>query len=135
MSLNPSDLKDVPLFSALSDKELKKLTPLFRERSFAPGHVIAEEGKPGFGFFVIRSGTATVTAHGESRTTLGPGSYFGEIAALDPGARAATITSDSDVTAYMLEARDLRQLVGEDATIAVGLIDGLVQIIRRVEGY
>ena len=135
MSLDTSALKDVPLFSALSQKELKKLTPLFRERSFDAGHVIAQEGKPGFGFFVIRSGTATVTAHGERRATLGPGSHFGEIAALDPGPRAATITADTDVAAYMLEARDLRQLVREDATVAAGLIDGLLEIIRRLEGY
>jgi CRP-like cAMP-binding protein len=135
VSLDASVLKDVPLFSSLSQKELKKLTPLFRERSFDAGHVIAQEGEPGFGFFVIRSGTATVTAHGEQRATLGPGSHFGEIAALDPGPRAATITADTDVAAYMLEARDLRQLVREDATVAAGLIDGLVEIVRRLEGY
>ena len=35
----------------------------------------------------------------------------------------------------MLESRDLRQLVSTDATVAAGLIDGLVEIIRRLEGY
>ena len=135
VSLDASALKGVPLFSALSEKELKKLTPLFRERSFDAGHMIAQEGKPGFAFFVIQSGRATVTAHGAHRATLGPGSHFGEIAALDPGPRAATITAETDVAAYMLEARDLRKLVREDATVAAGLIDGLVEIVRRLEGY
>jgi CRP-like cAMP-binding protein len=135
MSLDTSALNDIPLFSSLSQKELKKLVPLFRERSFDAGHVIAREGEPGFGFFVIQSGTATVTGHGQTRATLGPGSHFGEIAALDPGPRAATITADTDVAAYMLESRDLRQLVREDATVAASLIDGLVEIIRRLEGY
>ena len=135
MSLDASTLKDVPLFSSLSQKELKKLTPLFRERSFDAGHVIAREGEPGYGFFIIRSGNATVTSHGERRATLGPGSHFGEIAALDPGPRVATITADTEVAAYMLEARDLRQLVREDATVAAGVIDGLVEIVRRLEGY
>jgi CRP-like cAMP-binding protein len=135
VSLDASDLKNVPLFSSLPEKELKKLLPFFHERSFEAGHVIAREGERGVGFFVIQSGTAKVTAHGEPRSTLGPGSHFGEIAALDPGPRAATITAETDVTAVMLEAWDLRQLVREDATVAAGLIDGLVQIVRRLEGY
>jgi CRP-like cAMP-binding protein len=132
--LDASVLENVPLFSALSEKELKKLVPLFHERSFAAGHVIAEEGERGFGFFVIESGTVTVTAHGEPRGTLGPGSHFGEIAALDPGPRVATVTAETDVATFMLEAWDLRQLVREDATVAAGIIDGLVQIVRRLEG-
>ena len=65
MSVDASALQKVPLFSSLSGKELKKLTPLFQERSFGAGHVIAEEGQQGLSFFIIESGTATVTAHGE----------------------------------------------------------------------
>jgi CRP-like cAMP-binding protein len=133
VSLDASALKNVPLFSSLSNKELKKLVPLFHECSFEAGHVIAQEGDRGIGFFVIQSGTVSVTAHGESRATLGPGSHFGEIAALDPGPRVATITAETDVTAFMLNAWDLRQLVREDATVAAGLIDGLVEIVRRLE--
>ena len=60
--------------------------------------------------------TSDRNAHGEPRATLGPGSHFGEIAVLDPGPRAATITAETDVAAYMLEARDLRQLVREDSS-------------------
>lgn len=135
MALDVSALAKVPLFSALSEKELKKLVPLFHERSFDAGHVIAREGERGIGFFIIESGTANITAHGEPRATLGAGSHFGEIAALDPGPRAATITAETDVTAFMLEPWDLQRVVREDATVAAGIIDGLVQIIRRLEGY
>jgi CRP-like cAMP-binding protein len=135
VALEIATLKAIPLFGSLSDKELKKLVPLFHERSFAAGHVIAEEGARGMGFFVIETGSARVTAHGEARASLGPGSYFGEIAALDPGPRAATVTAETDLTAYLLDAWDLRHLVSEDAAVATGIIDGLVQIVRRLEGY
>lgn len=133
MPVDASTLKGVPLFSSLPEKELKKMTPLFRERSFDAGHVIAREGDQGIGFFIIESGTAIVTSHGEPRTTLGPGSHFGEIAALDPGPRVATVTAETDVRAFMLEAWDLRQLVHEDVAVAAGIVDGLVQIVRRLE--
>jgi CRP-like cAMP-binding protein len=134
VSVDASALQKVPLFSSLSGKELKKLTPLFQERSFGAGHVIAEEGQQGLSFFIIESGTATVTAHGEPRATLGPGSHFGEIGALDPGPRVATVTAETDLTAYMLSAWDLRQVIREDAAVAAGIIEGLVRIVRRLEG-
>lgn len=133
MSLEPSALKDVPLFSSLPEKELEKLIPLFRERSFDAGHVIGREGERGVGFFVIHSGSVTVSVHGEQRVVLGPGSHFGEIAALDPGPRVATITAETDVAASMLEPWDLRRLVRDDPDLAEGIIDGLVQIVRRLE--
>jgi CRP/FNR family transcriptional regulator, cyclic AMP receptor protein len=131
--LDTATLKDVPLFSSLGDKELQKIVSLFHTRQFQAGHAIAKEGDQGVGFFIIESGTATVTAHGETRATLGPGSHFGEIAALDPGPRIATVTADTDVDTFMLEAWNLRQLVHEDPALAAGIIDGLVQIVRRLE--
>ena len=36
-----------------------------------------------------------VSVHGEEKHSLGPGSYFGEIALLDPGPRLATITTET----------------------------------------
>lgn len=135
MPLEASALKAVPLFASLSDKELRKLVPLFRERSFAAGHVIASEGAQGEGFFVIRSGDAKVTVRGEERIALGPGSYFGEVAALDPGPRVATVTAETDLMAYVLDAWDFRPLVRQDASLAAGIIDGLIRIIRRREGF
>jgi CRP-like cAMP-binding protein len=134
MPVDASTLKNVPLFSSLSDKELKKLITLFHERSFDAGHVIAEEGQRGLSFFIIETGTAKVIAHGEQRAILGPGSHFGEIGALDPGPRVATVTAETEMTAYVLSAWDLRELVREDATVAAGIIEGLVQIVRRLEG-
>jgi CRP-like cAMP-binding protein len=131
--VDPTSLKSVPLFSSLNDKELKKLVPLFHDRQFPAGHTIATEGEQGIGFFIIETGTATVTAHGQPRATLGPGAHFGEIAALDPGPRVATVTAETDVSAFMLEAWNLRQLVREDAALAAGIVEGLVQIVRRLE--
>lgn len=135
MPIDEAALQAVPIFSSLSKKELSKLVPLFHERTFEPGHVIAEEGAQGVGFFVIESGRATVTVRGEVRTDLGPGSYFGEVAALDPGPRAATVTAETNIEAYVLDAWDFRPLVQEDPTLAWGIIQGLIEIVRRREGY
>ena len=135
MSLDPQLLKKVELFSGLDDKEAKKLAPLFKERDFSAGDAMAEEGKHGIGFFVIESGSAKVTVHGEERTTLGPGSYFGEVALIGDGPRTATVTADSDVKAHVLVAWDFRPVVKEDPDLAWGLLQGVAQMLRAREGY
>jgi CRP/FNR family cyclic AMP-dependent transcriptional regulator len=135
MALDPSLLKKVSLFTGLEDKEAKKLVSMFKEREFNAGEVIAEEGKHGVGFFVIESGSAKVSVHGEDRTTLGPGSYFGEVALIDDGPRTATVTAVSDVTAHLLVAWDFRAMVKEDPDLAWGLLQGVAQMLRAREGY
>lgn len=131
MPLDPAVLKQVELFSGLDDKEAEKLAPLFKERTYAAGEAIAEEGKHGVGFFVIESGTAKVTVRGEDRRTLGPGSHFGEVALIDDGARTATVTAESDVKAHVLVAWDFRTLVKDDPDLSWGLLRGVAAILRE----
>jgi CRP-like cAMP-binding protein len=131
MSLDPKALQRIDLFSTLEDKEAQKLAPHFKERQFNAGDVIAEEGKHGVGFFVIASGTATVTRHGEKVATFGAGDHFGEIALIDDGARTATVTAETDLTAHVLVAWDFRPLVKEDPNLAWGLLQGLAAILRE----
>ena len=133
MALDADTLKQVPLFSSLSGEDLEELVPLFNERSFAIGHEITKEGAPGFGFFVIESGTARVTVHGEDRHSLGPGDYFGEIALLDPGPRLATITTESPLVAHHLSATEFRKLVKGNAALSWSLLEGLTTILRKNE--
>ena len=135
MSLDPELLRKVTLFSSLEEKEAKKLAPLFKERNFDAGEAMAEEGKHGVGFFVIESGTAKVTSHGEERATLGPGAYFGEIALIDDGPRTATVTAETDIKAHVLVAWDFRPMVKEDPDLAWCLLEGVAQMLRHREGY
>jgi CRP-like cAMP-binding protein len=134
VALDAAALKAIPLFASLSEEELELLVPVFNERSFLAGHVIAKEGTPGFGFFVIESGTLKVTVRGQERTTLGPGSYFGEIALLDPGPRAATVTAEPPVVAHMLSAAEFRPLVQSHPALAWALLEGFARMLRREEG-
>ena len=131
MPLTSAALKEIPLFSSLSDEELDELVTLFQERDYAPNHEITKEGRPGFGFFVIESGTAKVTVHGVEQTRLGPGSYFGEIALLDDGPRAATVTTEGNLTAHMLSPREFRPLVQANGSLAWGLLQGLWKILGK----
>src|SRR3954453_19691534 len=73
----------VPLFENLSESDRAKIAGLFKQRKFTAGETVTKEGSHAAAFFVIDSGTATVTVRGEFRRTMGPGDFFGEIALID----------------------------------------------------
>ncbi|HEX3256187.1 MAG TPA: hypothetical protein VHQ96_10375, partial [Gaiellaceae bacterium] len=58
-------LKEVPLLSCLSQRELKRVARNVREQTFAPGTTVVREGKmSGVGFFIVVEGEAEVSAEG-----------------------------------------------------------------------
>ena len=60
-------IRGVPLFSDLDDKTVERLAGEFIERHFDEGAAIATEGVDGLNFFIVASGEAVVTVHGERR--------------------------------------------------------------------
>ena len=105
-------LEQIPLFEGLSKDDLKRISHSFKERRFAPGDTVSEEGTGGVGFFIIGEGTANVEVQGERRGQLAPGDYFGEVALIDEQARrTATVTAETDLVCYGLTPWEFRPLV------------------------
>jgi CRP-like cAMP-binding protein len=93
--------------------------------------VIAREGEPGVGLFVIVDGTAEVTIGGAKKATLGPGDFFGEIALLDGGPRTATVTATSDIEMLGLTEWVFRGLMQEHPSIAVKTLQQMASRLRN----
>ena len=74
---------------------------------WAEGEVLAREGRIGREFFLILSGSVAVTQKGRRVNTLGPGDFFGELAAMDPGPRNATVTALTDLDVLIIGPREL----------------------------
>ena len=126
-------LQKVPLFAGLEKRDLERIADTFKESNYTPGNTIAGEGQGGAGFFVIATGRAKVTVHGEDRSTLGPGDYFGEIALIDEGARTATVTAETDMTCYAMTFWEFRPIVETDARIAWKLVQALAHKLREAD--
>jgi CRP/FNR family cyclic AMP-dependent transcriptional regulator len=125
--ISPVQLKQVPLFADLDERELDLLAATLHEHTFEAGAQVTVEGKPGVGFFVIESGEAVVEIGGRDVRTLSGGDCFGEIALLAQSPRTATITATMALRCYGLMPWELKPLVEDSPTIAWKLLQRLAQ--------
>jgi CRP-like cAMP-binding protein len=124
------DLKKVPLFADLSDRELKRLAGDFKEREFEQGtSPLREERMSGIGFFVIVEGEASVSRDGRELTRLGPGDHFGELGLISDRARTATVTAETPLRTAMLASWEFREIVKESPEIAWKLLQHVVGLL------
>jgi CRP/FNR family transcriptional regulator, cyclic AMP receptor protein len=124
-------LSQVPLFEGCTQKDLQTIARVVKDIDHRQGTVIAREGEPGIGLFVIADGSADVTIGGSKKATLGPGDFFGEIALLDGGPRTATVTATSDVKLLGLTEWVFRGLMQEHPSIAVKTLQAMAGRLRK----
>ena len=126
------ELEQVPLFSGLGQRQLKKLARGFKERKFAPGRTIVREGHmDGVGFFVIADGTANVTVGGTVVATLGPGDHFGELAMISEQERGATVTAETPLVCLMMPFWDFRRFAKENPDVSWKLLQYLAGLLAE----
>jgi CRP/FNR family transcriptional regulator, cyclic AMP receptor protein len=99
-------LKAVELLKDCTQAQLEEVARLAERIQVGEGEVLTREGRIGREFFLILSGTVAVTQKGRRVNTLGPGDFFGELAALNPGPRNATVTALSDLDVLIIGPRE-----------------------------
>jgi CRP-like cAMP-binding protein len=128
-----TDLKNVPLFSALSSRDLKVVQQAADQIEAPAGRELVREGRTGHEFFLILDGTATVSRNGRKVASLGPGEYFGEMAVLDRGPRTASVTAATDMNLLVLGQREFAGLVNTVPGLAAKLMTGLAHRLREAD--
>jgi CRP/FNR family transcriptional regulator, cyclic AMP receptor protein len=109
-------LEGVGLFAALPDDARSIVASVASRQRFKQGERVIEEGAVSDRFYVIASGTADVRSGGDLIATLGPGDFFGEMAALPHDGprwarRTATVEAASRLTVLTIGDGDLRRLI------------------------
>ena len=123
-------LRRVPLFAELSDPELERVASVFKERRFAAGETVIQQGSGAAAFFVIDSGSAKVFIDGAEHRTMGAGEHFGEMALIDAGTRTATVTAVGDLVCSGVTFWDFRPIVEENGVIGWKMLQSLIEIYR-----
>jgi CRP-like cAMP-binding protein len=126
-----AQLAGVPLFSDCSKRDLQTIAKVVKDVVHPAGTVIAREGEPGVGLFILTDGEAEVTIGGKKKIRLHPGDFFGEIALLDGGPRTATVTAISDVKLLGLTEWVFRGLMQQHPSIAIKTLQAMADRLRR----
>ena len=126
-------LRSVWLFERCSKKELQALAELATPIDLKVGKVLATQGEDGKEFFVVVSGKADATREGVAIGTLGPGSFFGEMALLERAPRVATVTTTEPTTVLVLTAKAFDKLVASMPSVDRKMLIVLANRLRDIE--
>jgi len=107
------ELADIPAFSPVHEFTLRRVERRFERRSFGAGEVVITEGDSDNDVYVITSGQAVVARCGGTLATLGPGDWFGELAALLDLPRNATVRAITPLHTLAVERDDFFELLIE----------------------
>ncbi|WP_420452388.1 cyclic nucleotide-binding domain-containing protein [Ilumatobacter sp.] len=126
-------LRQVPLFSSCSKKELTKVAKATDEVSMPDGEMLTDQGQMGREAFVIVDGEVVVKRNNRKVATLGPGSVVGELSLLDKGPRTATATCLGDCTVLVIDRRRFLSVVEEIPSISQKLMASLAGRVRELD--
>ncbi len=122
------DLRSIPLLASASETGLERIAAVAGEMTSQAGQIVALEGDPGSGMFVILEGTAVVEWRGGS-VELGPGAFFGELTLLAPGGtRIARVRAATDMRCVAIPRDVAIELIESEPSVALTM---LKEIARR----
>jgi len=126
-------LKNIPLFSECSPKELGLVIKNSSERVLKAGTIIMDQGQTGREAYVVLEGSATVKRNGKKIATAQAGAMVGELSLLDQGSRTATVVCDTDCDVLVLEQRKLLAVIDEVPAVGHKLLAALATRIRDLD--
>ena len=129
-----SYLRNIPLFEDLSRRELQLLAEIIHERQFSKGEYVFQQGTPGAAMYIIHSGEVEIFSEQQGKdellfATLGPGSFFGELALLDDSARSASARVCSPTTIYAFFREEFLRYLEADPVVGTKVYRALAIII------
>jgi CRP/FNR family cyclic AMP-dependent transcriptional regulator len=111
--MDPENLKAVPVFSELTDEELRRIATFANEDSVSAGATLIREGDYSNEMIAIESGTADVMRDGDTVASVGPGDVVGELGVLEKGMRNASVVATSPMRLIRLTNWDVGRLPKE----------------------
>jgi CRP/FNR family transcriptional regulator, cyclic AMP receptor protein len=126
------ELERVPLFSGLSQRQLRRLARDFRDRRVSAGAVLARQGEmSGAAFYVIAEGEAAVTVDGRRVGTLGPGDHFGELAMISESERTATVEALTPMRCHTIQFWHFRAFAKKNPDVTWKLLQHVAGILVK----
>jgi CRP/FNR family cyclic AMP-dependent transcriptional regulator len=127
-------LRGCALFESLSAEQLAKVAEIATHRDVAGGQHVFREGSTGDEMYVVVTGTVRISkeipgAGEEALTLLGPGSYFGEMSAIDDAPRSADAVAHTACGLLAIRRDDLDRVMFLDKDLAYAVLWAFVRTL------
>ncbi len=123
-------LKSVDVFSETPEEDLLELAAVLEEIETRDGERIIEKGEIGSSMYIVVDGMVRVHDGEQELRVLGSREIFGELAALDPEKRSASVTAIEDTVLFRLDERTLYEMMAENQSLTRGIIRILCRRLR-----
>ena len=138
METNADFLSKVSFFSLMKKEDLERIGNQAARQFYNKKELILKEGDIDKRLFVVISGHVEVIKDLNRSTerhirTLGPYSYFGEMALIDDLVRSASVIAKTNTEVLVLDQWNLRKEIERYPTIAVELLQMLSRRVRAIE--
>ncbi len=124
-------LKSVSIFSDIAEHGLVQAATVLEELRAELGQPIFQKGDTGNSLFIVVEGAVQVHDGEKTIARLGPGEVFGELAALDPEPRMASVTVVEPSLLLRMGHAELDELMAEHPEVAFGVIRVLCRRLRK----
>ncbi len=127
--MDPNRLKQIPIFSRLSDEEANRLAAFATETSVAEGQILMKQGDYSTELIAIEEGSADVIQDGERIASLKDGDLIGEMGLIEREPRNADVVATSPMRVMKLTHWEIRRMSEET-------LDRIKEIVaqRRQDG-
>ncbi len=135
-------LQQIPAFRNFNAGEYHQLLDIAREKTFAPGQKVIEQGKSSQYLWIVLEGECEVVrASRRDGTTvlaaLAPHSLFGEMSFFSPAPHSASVLAKTPVKLLAIARADYDDLIRDDVAaaykLAFNIVDSVVAKLRRMD--
>ena len=128
-------LKNIDLFTSLSEDDLESLSQHFVLRQHPKNTVVINEGDDTRSLYIILSGRVKVYLNDENGKEVilnveSEGDYFGEVSLFDDGKRSASVMTMEASKFAVLEKQEFLNCLAKNQELALTIIQGLTSRLR-----
>ena len=129
-------LRNVWLFSGLTEDQLDAISSFTFQKTFEPGEMIVEEGRTGNGLYMIMSGHVEVvkgfgTENARALAQRGPDDVFGEMSLLGEWPRTASVRAINQVECVGLDRWVFLTQLENQPKLGIRMLQILAQRLRE----
>lgn len=137
-SVSTALLRNVPLLSVLSERELDLLSRVVARKSYSRGSQILGAGAPTDSLYVLISGRIKVFMSDMDGkevilSILGPNEFFGEMGLIDNSPRSANVVTLEPCELICISKADFKRCLADNFEMAMTVMRGLVKRLREAD--